>query len=169
MPPVLSKGGAASKLPATEPPSVWLPSPETSCRHTEKTPSQSDTRTLRRTMRGCSTPCQRAAAVFTPRRVSAASPFHFTVWEPISLQQSVVTRWRRTAQCRGACSWRKACVQIWLCFHKVRKNRLPVDHDCVYRGHSTTDTIQQLTRLHFDIFLSCPALPFVSTMVWLSN
>lgn len=30
MPPVLSKGGAGSKLSATEPVSVWPPSPETS-------------------------------------------------------------------------------------------------------------------------------------------
>lgn len=35
MPPVLSKGGAGSILSATEPASVWAPSPETNCEHTE--------------------------------------------------------------------------------------------------------------------------------------
>lgn len=36
MPPVLSRGGAASKLSATEPASVWAPSPETSCQQRER-------------------------------------------------------------------------------------------------------------------------------------
>lgn len=41
MPPVLSKGGAASKLSATEPASVLAPSPETSCQQTESQVSHS--------------------------------------------------------------------------------------------------------------------------------
>lgn len=42
MPPVLSKGGAASKLSATEPASVLAPSPETNCQQTASQVSQRD-------------------------------------------------------------------------------------------------------------------------------
>lgn len=42
MPPVLSKGGVGSKLSATEPASVWAPSPETNCQQMEIQVSQRD-------------------------------------------------------------------------------------------------------------------------------
>lgn len=147
--------------------------------HKENTESEGheDKTALRSTMREGSAPC-RSAAVFTlhPQgRVGGTSPFHFTVWEPVSLSQSVVTHWRRTAVCKGGGgfkrSWRKACVKTWLsvCFHGVGKTGHPTDCDCVCRRHSTTDTFQQMTRLHLHIFLFCPALPFISTVVWLPN
>lgn len=63
MPPVLSKGGAASKLSATEPASVWAPSPETNCQQTEikvsqwdETNTQEGRRTLKDTEQVGSTP-----------------------------------------------------------------------------------------------------------------
>lgn len=75
MPPVLSKGGAASKLSATEPASVWAPSPDTNCEQAENQVSQRDELN---TQEGKKTPTHRRSGQHT--HAPAPPCLHWAGW-----------------------------------------------------------------------------------------
>lgn len=163
MPPVLSKGGAASKLSATEPASVWAPSPETNCQQTEikvsqwdETNTQEGRRTLKDTEQVGSTPTsEHYCGYATPKSRG---------WVVHPILMSLPKSLSAFRNCNVSFNVRQNCLLLlkdqqngpWLCFQgKLYDwNILTLDCWAVY--------------IFIICFLFCPVVPFEHIQVNIS-
>lgn len=183
MPPVLSKGGAASKLSATEPASVLAPSPETNCQQTESGQSEGRDKhsrgknTLER--RGCkwaADPRQRPT-VFTLHRsqwLGRISHLNDTVQRLVSIYgRQCVIEWNSSvffAASTQLCISSFGSEELWnngfvpgvvICptdmlpkLPKCGKKWNPIIHDCVFRGNYMNCSIRILNYFrHYFLWL----------------